>query len=80
MQIISNTEPQFAERHDVVVLPRLLNQQQLAKYLGKSKAWCERARWQGSGPRFIKLGRHVRYRVVDVEEWIVEQSRASTAG
>jgi predicted DNA-binding transcriptional regulator AlpA len=51
-------------------LPILLDQKQLAQYLGKSTAWCERARWAGEGPKFIKLGRHVRYLADDVAAWI----------
>lgn len=63
-----------------VTLPRLMTQRDLANYLGKSTAWCERARWAGDGPRFIKLGRHVRYRADDVLAWIEEQARTSTTG
>lgn len=63
-----------------VMLPRLMNQRDLAQYLGKSTAWCERARWAGEGPRFIKLGRHVRYRADDVLAWIEENARTSTTG
>lgn len=55
-------------------LPILLSQKQLAEYLGKSTSWCERARWSGDGPKFIKLGNHVRYRVEDVVAWIDTQS------
>ena len=51
-------------------LPRLMDQRDLARYLGKSTAWCERARWAGEGPRYIKLGRNVRYRADDVLAWI----------
>ncbi|WP_370212574.1 helix-turn-helix transcriptional regulator [Alloalcanivorax venustensis] len=47
-----------------------MNQRDLALYLGKSTAWCERARWAGEGPSFVKLGRHVRYRAEDVLEWV----------
>lgn len=57
-------------------LPTLLTQAELAEYLGKSLAWCERARWEGAGPKFIKLGRHVRYRVADVLAWIDECGEA----
>lgn len=60
----------------VVSLPRLLTQKELAEYLNKSTAWCERARWAGEGPRFIKLGRHVRYRADDVLAWIEESARS----
>jgi predicted DNA-binding transcriptional regulator AlpA len=51
-------------------LPTLMNQKELAAYLGKSIAWCERSRWSGDGPKFIKLGRNVRYKAVDVEAWV----------
>lgn len=55
---------------NTVNLPRLLNQQQLAEYLGKSTAWCEGARHKGEGPPYLKLGRHVRYKAEDVLEWM----------
>lgn len=58
-----------------VILPKLWDQKTLAAYLGKSTAWCERARWAGEGPRFVKLGRHVRYRADDVLAWIEENAR-----
>lgn len=38
--------------------------------LGVSAAWCERGRWAGYGPPFVKIGRLVRYRKVDVTAWI----------
>ncbi len=62
----------------MVSVPRLMDQRDLANYLGKSTAWCERARWAGEGPRFIKLGRHVRYRADDVLAWIDANARTST--
>jgi len=35
-------------------------------------------RYRGLGPRFVKLGRHVAYRKVDVDEWLAgKASRAS---
>jgi predicted DNA-binding transcriptional regulator AlpA len=60
-----------------VVMPRLWDQKRLAAYLGKSTAWCERSRWEGEGPKFIKLGRHVRYKAEDVLEWIDENVKSS---
>ncbi len=63
----------------VTTLPRLLDQKELASYLHKSTAWCERARWVGEGPRFIKLGRHVRYKADDVLAWIEENAKQSTS-
>lgn len=61
-----------------VILPRLMTQRELAAYLSKSTAWCERARWAGDGPRYIKLGRHVRYRGDDILEWIEINAKSST--
>lgn len=55
---------------ETVALPALMDQKTVAKYVGKSCAWFERARWEGKGPRFVKLGRHVRYRAEDILDWI----------
>ena len=67
------------ETLQTVTMPRLLNQRDLAAYLGKSTAWCERARWSGDGPKFIKLGRNVRYKADDVLAWIDANSHSSTS-
>ena len=68
-------------KHDLasVSMPRLLDQNDLAKYLKKSISWCERARFIGDGPRFIKIGRNVRYRAEDILDWIAENARTSTS-
>ena len=52
---------------------------QAAEYLSLSPNTLNRWRWSGDGPRFIKMGRAVRYRVTDLDEWIAERSRASTS-
>lgn len=72
------TSQQTAIKETTVSLPRLMNQRDFANYVGKSTAWCERARWAGQGPKFIKLGRHIRYRAEDVEAWINGNVRTST--
>lgn len=69
----------YTDQKNTVALPILLNQKSLAEYVGKSQAWCERARWAGQGPKFIKLGRHVRYRAEDVLAWINENEHTSTS-
>ncbi|WP_339638832.1 helix-turn-helix domain-containing protein [uncultured Haliea sp.] len=74
----NNTTPQLPS--ELTALPRLMSQRELAVYLGKSTAWCERARWAGEGPRYVKLGRHVRYRADDVLAWIEANAKHSTAG
>lgn len=61
-----------------VTMPRLWDQKDLASYLNKSTYWCERARWAGEGPKFVKIGRCIRYKPEDVLEWLEEQTRRST--
>lgn len=58
----------------------LINQTELANWLGKSEAWAERSRWDGSGPPFVKIGRSVMYRVADVDAWLAGRTRNSTSG
>ena len=50
-----------------------LNQVELSNRLGVACRTLERWRWQGIGPKFIKVGGRVKYRLVDVEEY--EHSR-----
>lgn len=49
----------------------LLTQGELCALLGKSQSWAERSRWNRTGPRYLKLGRSVRYRAQDVLEYIL---------
>lgn len=79
-EVKAPTSSSYSVPESSVTMPRLWDQKVLASYLGKSVAWCERARWAGEGPRFIKLGRHVRYRADDVMAWIEENARTSTTG
>jgi predicted DNA-binding transcriptional regulator AlpA len=71
----TNSKTENLPSESLVTMPRLWDQKTLAAYLGKSTAWCERARWAGNGPRFLKLGRHVRYRADDVLAWIEDNAR-----
>lgn len=48
----------------------LFKQPTVAKVLNRSEAWCERGRWAGYGPRYIKIGRGVDYRKRDVLDWL----------
>lgn len=56
----------------------LLNAKQLAEKLGNSVGTLNYWRYMGQGPKFIKIGRNVRYRVSDVEAWLTEQTRQQT--
>ena len=56
--------------HSEEKFPELLDQNEVAKILRKSTAWCERMRWQGGGPPFRKIGRHCLYDKQDLLDWI----------
>lgn len=58
---------------------RHLNQIELAARWAISHRTLERWRWTGEGPRFIKLGGRVVYRLEDIEAYEAEQIRQSTA-
>lgn len=58
---------------------RHLNQIDLADRWNISHRTLERWRWTGEGPRFVKLGGRVVYRLEDVEAFERAQMRASTA-
>ena len=55
-----------------------LSQRALAERWGISPRTLERWRWVGQGPRFLKLGHRVAYRVADIEAFEAEQLRDST--
>jgi excisionase family DNA binding protein len=57
----------------------LLSQKQAARILGLSVRTLERHRVAGTGPRFARLGRLVRYRQSDLAEWVNDSLRASTS-
>jgi predicted DNA-binding transcriptional regulator AlpA len=70
---------QTTQLQTTVSLPALMDQTTVAEYLGKSVAWCERSRWDGSGPRFVKIGKAVKYRAADLMAWIEENARTSSS-
>lgn len=49
---------------------RLLTQQEVVEWTGMSPAWFEQNRFKGVGIPYIKIGRSVRYRTSDVQQWI----------
>lgn len=68
-----------AHLNTTVTLPTLLTQREMCGVVQKSEKWAEAARLHGTGPRFVKLGRAVRYRAADVLEWIERNVRTSTS-
>ena len=59
--------------------PALLSTYQLSELLGVDPRSIERWRQTGDTPRYLKLGRLVRYDPRDVETWLAEKSAQSTS-
>ena len=58
----------------------LLREKEAAEILTLSVAWCQRKRWEGGGPPYIKFDRAVRYRKSELLAWIEARSgRRSTS-
>jgi len=57
---------------------RHLNQKQLADRWGISPKTLERWRWLGQGPKFLKLGGRIAYRLEDIEAFEEQQLRQVT--
>ncbi|RDV04519.1 helix-turn-helix transcriptional regulator [Undibacter mobilis] len=60
-------------------MAKLLDQNQVSERWGVSVRTLERYRLTGTGPRFIRIGRLVRYRESDLEEYVFDHVRTSTS-
>jgi len=57
----------------------LLDENEVAALIHQSTRTVQSYRLLGGGPPFAKLGRNVRYRRVDVLDWIAQNIRCSTS-
>ena len=57
----------------------LLHPEEIAKLLNVSVSWLAKSRLTGTGPRFVKIGRAVRYPESAVREFIKARMRTSTS-
>jgi Helix-turn-helix domain len=57
----------------------LLTPKEAASFLKVSSSWLAKARISGYGPRFIKIGRSVRYSLHALEEFKRANARGSTS-
>jgi predicted DNA-binding transcriptional regulator AlpA len=60
-------------------MDKLFDQKQAAHFLGLSVRTLERHRVAGTGPRYARLGRLIRYRENDLKEWVDRNTRGSTS-
>jgi predicted DNA-binding transcriptional regulator AlpA len=57
----------------------LIDEPALAARLGVSRSTLQSWRYTGRGPRFIKLGRMIRYRHADVDAYLRANTRGKVA-
>jgi predicted DNA-binding transcriptional regulator AlpA len=50
-----------------------------SQHVGLAVSTLEKLRLSGGGPRFVRLGRAVRYRVTDLEAYLAERVVESTS-
>jgi hypothetical protein len=51
-------------------MERLLTPAEVSEYLGIPMGTLANWRYLGLGPSFVRLGRHVRYRHLDLSTWV----------
>ena len=56
-----------------------LDEKQAAEQYRMSVAWFQRKRWDGTGPKFYKIGRAVRYPANELESYFNARIRTSTS-
>ncbi len=52
----------------------VLRTKEAASYLGLSYKTLEQWRWTRRGPQYVKLGRSIGYKVLDLEAWLDTQT------
>jgi len=68
----------MSESHTTVSSQQALRTPEAAIYLNVKPATLEMWRWNGRGPRFVKIGRSVRYRQSDLDAFLAERVFTST--
>lgn len=71
-------QPQASVGSDSIV-SRRLHRKQAAVHLGVSLSWLDKARLRGDGPPFIQIGTRVLYDLVDLDDYLAQCRRRSTA-
>lgn len=56
----------------------LLDTKEAAAIMFLSKNYLEKLRCNGKGPKFIRVGKYVRYSPLDLEEWVNNLRRVSS--
>ncbi len=71
-------QPADADRDDLVGPVRLLEADDIARYIGMTTDWIYREVRAGRMPH-IRLGRYVRFRRESIDAWLVARERGPAA-
>ncbi|MEI8396833.1 MAG: helix-turn-helix domain-containing protein [Rhodospirillaceae bacterium] len=63
----------------MIAAPPLLRTADSAKYLNVSKSYLEKLRVSGNGPKYVRLGRLIRYRITDLDNFMDAKRCGSTS-
>jgi hypothetical protein len=78
--IVSSDAQKFGRTMRTIMLQiRSLNTDEAAACLSLSRARLAKLRWAGGGPKFVRVGKTVLYRVTDLEKWLDANSRNNTS-
>lgn len=66
-----------AQAHSDGAVEVLLSPADVSRVLGVPTSTLASWRWAGTGPAYLRVGRHVRYRAADLDSWIEGQVRAA---
>jgi excisionase family DNA binding protein len=53
---------------------------QVAEHMQVSLETLRHWRYRGTGPKYAKVGKHVRYRRTEVDRWLAQQEHEASAG
>lgn len=68
--------PQHTPSHGA--MEALLDETELARFLGVSVSWLQRARWAGNSIPYSLVGRKIRYSFHDVQAYLESRRRTGT--
>lgn len=63
----------------IALISALLTTPEAATFLNIKPSTLEQQRWNGTGPKFVKIGRNCRYRLSDLQEYVNERVFTSTS-
>jgi excisionase family DNA binding protein len=56
-----------------------LDSEELSGYIKVPRRTLDQWAYKGIGPKFVRMGRHRRYRVSDVEKWADQHAKGGAA-